>query len=160
METEYSTRAAYRSHALRRGRFTCPGFAYLVTTATFEHRPLFASFERGCSVARALDFSYRENTLQSLAWVVMPDHLHWLLTVGEKKTISELMRSFKTCVARSLNRHDESPGRKVWQSGFYDHALRREEDLPEMARYIIGSPLRAGLVADIGDYPFWNAVWW
>ena len=48
---------------------------------------------------------------------------------------------------------------KVWQKGFHDHAIRRDEDIKAVARYIIANPLRAGMVDRIGDYPFWDAVW-
>jgi len=50
-------------------------------------------------------------------------------------------------------------GHSVWQDGFHDHALRREEDLKEVARYIIANPVRAGLVTRVGDYPLWDACW-
>lgn len=52
-----------------------------------------------------------------------------------------------------------SEGRKIWQAGFHDHAVRREEDLAGIARYIVANPLRAGLVDAIGDYPLWDALW-
>ena len=41
----------------------------------------------------------------------------------------------------------------------YDHALRKDEDVKKIARYIIANPLRAGLVEKIEDYPYWDAVW-
>lgn len=47
----------------------------------------------------------------------------------------------------------------VWQRGFHDHALRREEDLRAVACYIVGNPLRAGLVQHVGDYPLWDTIW-
>jgi len=47
----------------------------------------------------------------------------------------------------------------VWQPGFHDHALRKEEDVRAVARYVVANPLRAGLVQRIGDYPHWNAIW-
>ncbi|MNW20243.1 hypothetical protein D3C71_2205540 [compost metagenome] len=52
-------------------------------------------------------------------------------------------------------------GRKVtlWQKGFHDRALRREEDLLKVARYVVANPLRAGLVEKLGDYPLWDAIW-
>lgn len=50
-------------------------------------------------------------------------------------------------------------GRQLWQANYHDHAMRNEEDLPSLARYIVANPLRAGLVARIGDYPLWDAVW-
>jgi hypothetical protein len=47
----------------------------------------------------------------------------------------------------------------MWQKGFHDRAIRREEDLRAVARYIIANPLRAGLVRRVHDYPLWDAIW-
>jgi REP element-mobilizing transposase RayT len=52
-----------------------------------------------------------------------------------------------------------TPGIPRWQEGFHDHALRREEDLRDIARYIVLNPVRAGLVRNIREYPLWDAVW-
>jgi uncharacterized protein with ACT and thioredoxin-like domain len=49
--------------------------------------------------------------------------------------------------------------RKIWQQDFHDHALRMEEDVKSVARYIVANPLRAGLVMKIGDYSHWDAKW-
>ncbi len=48
---------------------------------------------------------------------------------------------------------------RVWQKGYHDRAVRREEDLRHIARYIVANPLRAGLVRKVGDYPLWDAIW-
>jgi hypothetical protein len=45
------------------------------------------------------------------------------------------------------------------EAGFHDHAVRSEEELPALARYIVANPVRAGLVARTGLYPHWDAVW-
>jgi REP element-mobilizing transposase RayT len=68
------------------------------------------------------------------------------------------MQQLKSRTAIALNRSTGRSG-TVWQSGFHDHALRREEDLKATARYLVANPLRAGLVKSLRDYPFWNAVW-
>ena len=47
----------------------------------------------------------------------------------------------------------------VWQPGYFDRALRAEEDVREVARYIVANPLRASLCQYIGDYPLWDAGW-
>ena len=47
----------------------------------------------------------------------------------------------------------------MWQAAFHDHALRKEENLHEIARYIVANPLRAGLVSSLAEYPHWDAVW-
>ncbi len=93
----------------------------------------------------------------SLAWVVMPDHIHWLLELkgGE---LTSLMQRIKSRSARAINQARQQH-RQVWQRGFHDRALRREDDLLKMARYIVANPLRAGLVSKVGDYPLWDAIW-
>ncbi|MBB4592801.1 hypothetical protein FHR61_000481 [Xanthomonas arboricola] len=41
----------------------------------------------------------------------------------------------------------------------HDRALRKDDDLRIVARYLIANPLRAGMVERVGDYPFWDAIW-
>jgi REP element-mobilizing transposase RayT len=95
----------------------------------------------------------------TLAFVVMPDHFHWLLQLGEETTLSCVVQSMKSFSAHRIVPMIGSEGRKIWQAGFHDHAVRREEDLAGIARYIVANPLRAGLVDAIGDYPLWDALW-
>ena len=47
----------------------------------------------------------------------------------------------------------------LWQRGYHDHALRKDEDIKDVARYIVANPVRAGLVARVGDYSLWDTVW-
>jgi len=92
-----------------------------------------------------------------MAWVVMPDHVHWLLEL-KSATLSTLMQRFKCQSSNALRKAGIKRG-PVWQAGYYDRALRRDEDVLIAARYIVANPLRAGLVRRIGDYPHWDAVW-
>jgi REP element-mobilizing transposase RayT len=68
------------------------------------------------------------------------------------------MQATKGRSARLINQH-RGFSAAVWQKGYFDRALRWEEDLKVAARYIIANPLRAGLVDQIGDYPLWDAIW-
>ena len=88
----------------------------------------------------------------------MPDHFHGLLQLGENSLIYDVVRRFKGNVARRVN-HVTGRRGSLWQAGYHDHALRQEEDLKALARYVTANPIRAGLVKRIGDYPFWNAEW-
>lgn len=93
-----------------------------------------------------------------LAWVLMPDHWHGLVELGETSRLDEAMRRFKGRVAREVNFKRKVAGR-VWQAGFHDCALRGEPAIEAAARYLVCNPVRAGLVRQIGDYPYWDAVW-
>jgi len=91
------------------------------------------------------------NQVQTWAYVVMPDHFHWLLQLNDE-TLSKVVGRVKSLSSRQL-------GRSLWQDGFHDRAVREEDDLKAMARYVIANPLRAGLVESIGEYSHWDAVW-
>ncbi|MFV3288985.1 REP-associated tyrosine transposase [Pseudomonas sp. NY11955] len=145
------------SNLLRRGRFSEPGRLYLLTTVTHQRTPLFQELRAARLVIRALRHSERLGDCRSLAWVVMPDHLHWLIEL-RAITLSSLMRQFKSRSGTALCKANLCRG-QVWQRGYHDRALRREDDTRKVARYLIANPLRAGLVAQIGDYPHWDAVW-
>ena len=69
-----------------------------------------------------------------------------------------MLHSLKSVSAKQINAHLGRTGR-FWQDGFHDHALRKEENVIEAARYIVANPLRAGLVSSVADYPHWDAVW-
>jgi putative transposase len=53
----------------------------------------------------------------------------------------------------------EARSGSVWLPGFHDHALRAEEATADVVRYIIENPVRAGLVKEVGAYPYWNMIW-
>ena len=138
-------------------RFSEPDRLYLLTTVTHGRAPLFHNFAHARLVIQHMHQSDKEQSCRSLAWVLMPDHLHWLIQL-ENATLGTLMRRFKSRSSRALHQagleHDP-----VWQPGYQDRALRREESIVHVARYIVANPLRAGLVRRVGDYPHWDAVW-
>jgi REP element-mobilizing transposase RayT len=143
--------------ALRKGRFSQPNGIYLVTTITEQRIPWFQVFDFARIACRCLQDETCLLDATSLCWVVMPDHVHLLLQLGETE-LAAVVRRLKASSALKLNREIGRKGR-LWSPSFHDHALRREEDLRKVARYIVANPLRAGLVAKVGDYPYWNAVW-
>jgi putative transposase len=91
------------------------------------------------------------------AFVVMPDHLHWLVELGDVD-LSRLVLRVKSRSAIAFNRALGQSG-PLWQKGFHDHALRKEEDLRAIARHVVANPVRAGLVKSVRDYPHWDARW-
>ena len=147
----------YQSHQLRVGRLSEPGRSYLVTTTTKQRQPWFEGWNAAWCCARALHDAPSLMPLTSLAWVVMPDHVHWLFTLRDG-ALDQIMQAFKSRAARSCNATLGRTG-PIWQPGYHDHAVREEEDLRRLARYIVGNPIRAGLCDTAGDYPFWDACW-
>ena len=95
--------------------------------------------------------------VNSLAWVIMPDHLHWLFEL-RSATLSEVMKRVKSRSTLTINRARRTQG-AFWQNGYHDRAVRVDDDLIKTARYIIANPLRAGLVEHVGAYSLWDAAW-
>ncbi len=137
---------------LRRGRFSVAGGIYLVTTVTLGRRPAFADLALARTAILEMREMERRGFAETLAFVLMPDHLHWLLQLGEAGNLSRVVGRFKSAVGHAA-------GTRFWQPGFHDHALRRDEDLKEVARYVVANPLRAGLASRLGDWPHWDARW-
>ncbi len=137
---------------LRKGRVSVVGQVYHVTAVTVDRRPVFCDLSPARTLVQAMREAQNRGDATTLAFVVMPDHLHWLLRLEGVTTLSQAVGAVKTVTAHRL-------GKRIWQSGFFDHALRRDEDIPALARYIVANPLRAGLVERVGDYPYWDAIW-
>ena len=144
--------------ALRRARCSLPGHAYLLTTVCARRAPLFRDWACASAVAATLAEARLWRGVQLECWVLMPDHLHLLVTLGSE-ALPQLMRRVKAVTSGAASRVPGSAPGPVWSRGYHDHALRREEDLRAVARYVIANPLRAGLVAAPGDWPYWDARW-
>ncbi len=141
---------------LRTGRRSVPGQIYLLTTVTWHRQLYFLDPPLARTVARLLSAPTLWQSSRCLGWVLMPDHWHGLVELGAGADLSTTMQRAKAITARELKlRHRlDCP---LWSKGFHDHVLRRDESLEQVARYIIANPLRAGLVKDPVDYPYWDA---
>lgn len=137
---------------LRKGRASLPGQVYHIATITFDRRPVFYDLRSARLLINALREAQARGEATTLAFVVMPDHLHWLMQLEASTSLSDVVGAVKAVTAHGM-------GERIWQSGFHDHALRQKEDLAKLARYIVANPLRAGLVKRVGDYPHWDAAW-
>ncbi len=78
--------------------------------------------------------------------LLMPDHLHALIGIDGRDSLSKLVRDYKRITAKLA--HVE------WQRNFFDHRLRHDESLSEKFAYICQNPIRAGLVQNEADWPY------
>ncbi len=153
------TYPAHQGHAaLRKGRTQMSGHAYHVTICTKSREPIFNEFEKACVASRAFHNPNLIGDATLLTWVLMPDHAHLLLRLGDQDCLSIVVARLKSASARGVNQASGRQG-AVWGKSFHDHAIRGEEYLLATARYLVENPLRAGLARNVGEYPFWNSVW-
>ena len=86
----------------------------------------------------------------------MPDHVH-LLALNIQGSLLDLMRLLKGRTAKGL-RGDVTGA--LWQRGFHDHVLRRNEDIYRTLLYMLENPVRATLVEAWMQYPWCGSFQW
>ncbi len=78
--------------------------------------------------------------------VLMPDHLHGILSFNREVGMQKSIREFKKYTAKKAGIR--------WQRDFFDHRLRKDESYVEKAYYIRMNPVRAGLCAKPEEWPY------
>ncbi len=83
-------------------------------------------------------------------FLIMPDHVHGLITFGRCNSMKRSIADWKRYLARS---HTID-----WQTDFFDHRIRDHRELEEKRSYILNNPVRAGLINAVGEWPYvWTA---
>jgi putative transposase len=132
------------------------GNAFSITIATFERYPWFRTYASlAAEAVQCITDLEAERESLLFAWCVMPDHVHLLLHDRDVIHFVRLLKGKLIPGARQLEN-----GRSLWQRSFYDHALRKEEALADVARYIWENPVRAGIVERALEYPWSGSLVW
>jgi putative transposase len=98
----------------------------------------------------AIERSLHHQQSSGAWWVhlllLMPDHLHALVSFPRQATYRRAIQNWKRFLARQLG--------IVWQRDFFDHRLRNDDSLTEKWAYIRNNPVRKGLVSAADDWPY------
>jgi putative transposase len=86
-------------------------------------------------------------------FVIMPDHVHLLITVAQGISIEKAMQLIKGRFSYRLKREEDHPG-EIWQKGFSEVRVYKEEDYNRFRTYIAQNPVKAGLVEEALQYPY------
>jgi putative transposase len=145
-------------YKLRKGRHSRTGHYYFLTASVAGRRPIFAEPNHAKVVLDAIRWLHGSGRFFVDAAVVMPDHFHMAGQL-QQSTLSNVMHTLKRFSANKIVRVGVAT--PVWQKGYYDHALRDDEDYRIKVQYLIDNPVRAGLVKRAQDYPFLLLPgWW
>jgi putative transposase len=135
---------------------TRPGYTYFVTTKTWQNRPLFRVSEVALILAEQIVHYRNEGVYLLHAFVIMPDHIHMLLTPDASMSLERAMQYIKGGSSHRIHavrRHKMS----IWQPGFHDWTVRDEEDFRTRVSYIHLNPVRAHLADCPEDWPYGSA---
>jgi putative transposase len=135
---------------------TTEGASYFVTTKCAQGHRIFQMPEYAEILIETLHH-YRERSAYLLhEFVVMPDHLHLIFTLGPTTSLEKAMQLVKGGSSFRINRLRERK-LQVWQQGFHDWTIRDETDWCAKAEYIAMNPVRARLVGNFRDWPYSSA---
>ena len=152
-------------------RIFADGYSYYITMVTHQRKPIL--IENIEALRNAFRYSKKRYDYSIDAIVVLPDHLHMVITPKNAKEypkiITNIKRSFvyKT-VGRGIltptinteNKLTLSPSKHqrkhaaVWQERYYEHTIRDEKDWYNVMEYIKHNPIKHGLVEDIKEWTY------
>ncbi|HYC76924.1 MAG TPA: transposase [Planctomycetota bacterium] len=104
------------------------------------------------AIADAL-LRYEPDRYDLLAWVVMPNHVHVMVRLARGVRLSAVVHGWKRASATAINRALRRNG-PVWFPEHFDRVVRAADDADAIRGYIEMNPVRAGLVATPGDWPY------
>lgn len=154
-------------------RFRIEGHIYYITTVIYNRLRIFARPSFVIPLLDSLNFYRYTQGFKLLGYVIMPDHIHFIIWPSAKMDIGNLMRSFKEFTAKRIIQLAEVEGiadwvkafrqagaetrrskNKVWQDSYWDENVFTEDFLKQKLHYMHLNPVRAGLVSQPEDYPY------
>ena len=93
---------------------------------------------------------------QLFAWVVMPNHLHSLMSRFEGYKLKNIIHSLKSYTSHEANKILGRSG-QFWMEDYFDRYMRDEEHFRKTVRYIENNPVKADLCNSPGEWPFSSA---
>jgi len=111
--------------------------------------------------------SKKKYSYQIDAIVILPDHLHMIITPKNPKEYSKIVAHIKRSFTYGLN-HETKENAKfnlsassyrrnlsgIWQKRFYEHTIRDEKDYNSILNYIYTNPIKHNLVGNINDWKY------
>ncbi|MGD0157542.1 MAG: transposase [Terracidiphilus sp.] len=130
-----------------------PSRIFFATTGTSMGRRLLQSERNASLLIDVLRSLVTERRFELHDFVIMPDHLHLLLTVYDDMTIEKAMQLVKGRFSRQLSQEFGYRG-EVWQRGFTEVQVMNQEIFEKHREYIAQNPVKAGLAASADEFPF------
>lgn len=136
--------------ALRHGRHSQGGIEYFVTFCTDQRHRGLASEAVAPGIITEIQQMAAEDVWNMRCAVIMPDHVHLLFQLGEKLTLGRTIARLKSKSITGL----KAVGLR-WQSGYFEHRLRSEEDPLPLFLYIYLNPYKEGLLLPKAPWPWY-----
>ncbi len=123
-----------------------------ITTNTKERQNVFANAELANVAIETIITHSQKSEVPVYAYCVMQDHLHLLISASSRCDIITFVGQVKNLITRASWQHGVEGS--FWQKSFWDHFLREEESVEQVAEYILDNPVRKGMVKSWREYPY------
>jgi len=120
------------------------------------HGELLLQDERVAGMVQDSLLKFDGSRYRLFAWVVMPNHLHSLVTRYENYQLKDILHSIKSYTAHEANKLLNRSG-QFWIEDYFDRYIRDERHFRQTIAYIEMNPVKAGLCQKPGDWPFSSA---
>lgn len=140
------------------------GHLHFITFSCYQRQPLLQSGRARDLLVRELAGLREKMGFLLVGYVVMPEHVHLLLSEPQRGTPSTVLHDLKLRVARRLRAaaaqkalpfgEPRPPLRAFWQARFYDFNVFTERKKKEKLEYMHGNPVKRGLVTHPKDWPW------
>jgi putative transposase len=126
---------------------------FFATTGSHMGRRVLQSERNAELLISVLRSLVAEHKFELHDFVVMPNHLHLLLTVHDQMTIEKAMQLIKGRFSHRLSAELGYKG-EVWQRGFSELQVMNRESFEKHREYIAQNPVKAGIAASADEYQF------
>jgi putative transposase len=130
-----------------------PSRTFFVTTGTSMGRRVLQSERNAALLIDTLRSLVAEGKFEIHDFVIMPDHVHLLMTVYDDMTVEKAMQLIKGRFSHRLSHEFGNKG-EVWQRGFTEVQVMGRESFEKRREYIAQNPVKAGLVESPDEFPF------
>ena len=124
---------------------------HFITFSCYRRQPLLTDANARDTFERQLERVHRWYGLFVSGYVVMPEHVHLLVSEPERKPLAVVMQMLKQIVSRKLRPPSQ---RQFWQTRYYDFLVWSGKKRMEKLQYMHFNPVRRGLVARPEDWPW------
>jgi putative transposase len=137
-------------------RLHSSGQSHFLTFSCYHRLPHLERMHMQDGFLLALEQTRRRFGIRVYGYVVMPEHVHLLLSEPDRGILSKAVQLLKTAVSNGARKQGErtAGAEPFWQARYFDHNVRNNEGFVTQLRYIHRNPVKRGLCARPEDWPW------
>jgi len=128
---------------------------YFITICANDKQLYFNNDQAVSDILSQLKLEAEKVGFSIFAYCFMPDHLHLLLIGNEEANLIDFIKIFKQKTGFYFKQKNKVT---LWHKGYYEHVVRKRENIIDIAAYILENPVRKKMVDDFRKYPYLGSL--